>query len=284
MGNNNSVEFTQKMAIGNEWGEGETNGHCHAFLRTADKWKLAELNNELERRGIRAADLQVSRNMDKAVSYVTKEDQNGILLHIDLEKAHINWKIMNYVMRHENINMLDYFPRNLSMNYMKKFREIHARYWSEMLGTDDWELASRWSTQNNELLLQAISNSDKKGIYIWGDAGGGKSTTAFRAMNVSHYQFIDSSNFPMTSFAGHTDILYDDSTDEGWVKHRKLILQITSGYSFPVEVKHGDCKVCRLKGKFIMTSNEAPPEDEGFKRRFKVFNVFRINNNEFDFE
>lgn len=92
-------------------------------------------------------------------------------------------------------------------------------------------------------------------------------------MSADVYQFMDSSNFPFTSYRCEKDILYDDATWEGILKHRKLILQVTSNYSFPVEVKHGACKIMDMPGTFIITSNKEPPNDPALLRRFHVVEV-----------
>lgn len=245
-------------------------GHLHAYLQTSRKWKLPDLNNQLGELGIRADDIEVCRSPRRAITYVTKEDTQACIAGVDYDQTHISFKIAHYSERHEYINQGDYLPRSLAPNYASKLHEYHSNYWTgQRIGADVEEATNHGSME----VVRQIRESEKIGIWLWGNPGSGKSSSAYLACKQNYVEFCDSSNFPLSSYAGESDIVYDDATVEGYVKHRKLILQITSGYMFTYDVKGKNQKTAKLRGKFICTSNYVPPIEGAFVRRFESINL-----------
>lgn len=259
----------QSICVSREYGCNNS-GHLHGYIRTTRKWSLADLNAQLEAMRVRADDLQVCRKPKDCIKYVTKEDTKPCIRGVDFDQTHINFRMAYYNEHHEAVSAYDYIPRTVPHNYEAKFAEQHREYWAGVNTGIDLEEAT---IHGSQAVVTMIKESDKKGIWLWGQAGSGKSSSAYLACKQDYVEFCDSSNFPISAYSGQSDIVYDDATVDGYVKHRKLILQITSGYMFTFDVKGKNQKTARLRGKFICTSNYPPPDEEAFRRRFEIINL-----------
>lgn len=252
--------------------------------------------------------VQTVKNVSSIVKYVTKEDMNCLYYNVSPEHFHINWKLNNIVHKSMYLNRTSYLFMSIPQNYHKQLFAMHAAFWNlehavlnsvaasphkhtglvgkirDFINLDrdrdrqrhealyDDELRSPngtlLSSEERMQLFRSILPS-KKGFWIWGESGFGKSATVLNLFP-NHYTFLSSSKFPMTSFEGQTHIVWDEGTCAGYESHRNLILQLTSGYSATGEIKGGPLYQVKMNGYFVVTSNEAPPTAPEFIRRFHI--------------
>lgn len=85
--------------------------------------------------------------------------------------------------------------------------------------------------------------------------------------------FNPNSNFPFQGYNGEKDIVWDEFRAVDFDKHQVLVQRLTDCYSASVELKHGNNQRYRLRGTFFITSNDSPPQDEAFLRRFHIVDV-----------
>lgn len=266
-----NAAFLSSICIANEWGI-DNHGHCHALITTTKKWRLVPLAQKFVSLGCRRPDdVKVNKgNVKNSLKYITKEDGYAVVKGFDLDKTNINWKMMKYIRENESINWFDYVPKCVPVNYRKIFREWHGKWWADEIGQFDHDLAMEYGRED---IVRSIHDTRKRGIYLWGTSGNGKTSTCKMAMHPSHYQLVETSNFPLTSYKDERDIFWDDASTDGIKNKLELIKQMCDGYSFPYEVKGGDIIRKRLQGRLYITSNYPPPNLPEFRRRFFIVHL-----------
>lgn len=125
-------------------------------------------------------------------------------------------------------------------------------------------------------LMEIVNNSDEdRNIdvrYYWGDAGSGKTRRAMREAREGGSWFKMDSNKWFDGYAGEKTLIIDDFSWMDW--NRAYLLKILDRYPMRVEQKGSS-----IQAKWttvIITSNEAPIEDEAFRRRLKK--IVHIHN------
>ncbi len=211
------------------------------------------------------------------IKYCSKEDWSPCVFGIDRDALNINWKLAQIVTKQEVLDPLSYSVRCVPPNFMRKLIDMHTAYWSRSISFMDYELACLY--KNNMLVAEIkrlFALNDKKGLWVHGIAGTGKTASCIYLME-EYYSFHVKSNFPMSSFSGEKNLYIDDGDRDSYYKHREFILQATGGFSASYEIKGGRTLKFRLKGKLIITSNCDPPNEPEFLRRFHVVHLFAIN-------
>ena len=298
-----SKEAFQRIIVSREYGL-NNRGHLHVFIKTLHRYKLKEIRQFIVEvinvKNEKLVVVQTVKNVSSIVKYVTKEDMNCLYFNVSPEHFHINWKLNNLVQKCMYLNRNSYLFMSIPQNYHKQLFAMHAAFWNLEHAVLNSQAASphkhtglvrklkdlinldrdRNKDRENALVNLDLTEDErldlfrsilpaKKGFWIWGDTGFGKSATVL-SLFPNHYTFLASSNFPMTSFEGQTHIVWDEGTCAGYTAHRNLILQLTSGYSATGEIKGGPLYQVKLNGYFVVTSNEAPPDAPEFRRRFHI--------------
>ena len=241
--------------------------HSHAYFRTNKRQKIDDFRKELIALKCGLGDIQPCRNVDNSIRYVSKEDMRCVVYNIDKEKLHVNWRINDIIENNEHLNYLDYKVRSIPLCNRKQLVDEHTQYWNEMqLLKEEEEVDEQFV---NERVLTEINNSAKKGVWLWGRSGTGKTTTILKAASKPYCAFhAKSDNFPLSGYAGERDIVLADADVLDFYKHRTLILQLTHNFTASYDVKFHSCKKLRLRGKFLVSSNMHPPIEPEFERRF----------------
>lgn len=274
----------QRIIVSREFGL-DGHGHLHVFIKTLRRYTLKQVRQFLIKvirvKNEKLVVVQACRNVARLITYVTKEDFNCLYYNVSPEHFHINWKLHKVVHTSPYLNRNSYIFMSIPQNYHKQLIAMHASFWNVEHAVLDRDLASpHKSIELANRIRVLMRDKTKKGFWIYGDAGFGKTSTVY-SMFASRYSFLGSSKFPMTSYDGQENIVWDEGTKEGFFQHRNLILQLTGGYSATGEIKAGPLFQVRLRGYFFITSNDSPPETDEFRRRFHIIHCsdpFGVNH------
>ncbi|AXH78365.1 MAG: putative replication-associated protein [Circular genetic element sp.] len=271
-------ENFSRWLICNEMGFEQDHEHSHMYLETAEKKSYEEIKTILsEKFNITANDIDAVKNEKHCFTYLTKEDKEPLAFGIDKDYYHINYKT-SYLARKRKIDVQAYPYRSMPGNYIKRLREEHSAHWGEHYKDEEWKLAMDYKNNDlEEMICDQVEDVTRGGIYIFGKAGTGKTTSVKCALSTDYFEInARSLCFPLNSYNSEKHLIWDEFKPEtDFDGNRKLILDIAGKMCFNVERKHGQTEVHMLEGegKLLMTSNMPPPEDEGFKRRFFIIEV-----------
>ena len=159
--------------------------HSHVYMKTKNNWLLDNLSGvirvELENyqpQTVYLMNVETTRNAKKWIKYCTKEDTDPIVSNIDLDLCHDNFLMFDYIKNHETLNPFDYGVNRYQTAFKKRrLEEWHATYWDSKIKKARFEHADHEipKGEKHDEWLQKAKNSTKKGVYIWGPAGTGKS-------------------------------------------------------------------------------------------------------------
>lgn len=127
-----------------------------------------------------------------------------------------------------------------------------------------------------------LLSPSKRGIWISGKPGVGKTSTVFAYTKGEHFHMPKVINqFCFTSWEQpNRNVVFEDVERQEMIKHSRMINELTDDRAMTVgERKGGDHFVVHAR-KVIITSNDPPPtEDEwkGFERRFDVIDCDNLD-------
>lgn len=267
-----------RYMVCDELGFDQETEHSHMFLEVREKKTYAEMKNILLTNfEITANDIDTVKNEKHCFTYLSKEDKDPEAYGIDKDYYHVNYKTSK-IARKRKIDVLGYPYRSMPGNYIKRLREEHSAFWGDFYKGKEWEQSMEYKNDELELMIcDTVEDKSKGGIYVFGPAGTGKTTSIKAALATDYFEINGKSQtFPLNSYNSEQHIIWDEF-DPGvdFEMNRKLILDIAGKMCFNVERKHGQTEVHMLEeeGKLIMSSNMDPPDDPGFKRRFTIIEV-----------
>lgn len=269
-------ELISAFVICNEtgWGEHE---HSHAYLQTNEPCTLNKMRELLlsEDPDFNLGDLQACKSPKSTIIYCSKEDMDVKLKNIDRERLHIDWKINHAANTAKVLSEQNYCVRAIPPNYRPKLQALHDEIWNEK-NCDLHKLSALEHCHTHSQTLCNILNSDKKGIWIYGDTGTGKTSAALTCLVSPFCRFLgDCYRFPLNNYKGEDDILFDECAHNGYDKHREIILKLTGGFGAECDRKNNSHFTINLTGKLYITSNFPPPIEPEFLRRFDVFHFIK---------
>lgn len=244
------------------------------YLETKEKMRLLEVKDMFKRLIKKVVNVQTCKNIGNTIKYITKEDKYPIVFNVDLDKLHIHWKQNNTVELNEFLRIDNYHYNCIPVNYRKDLVNKHNACWTAENSRRDQELAMDYYDPGLAAKLVELSQEkSKRGIYVWGPPGTFKTSSVMAVASVPFFTFNPTSNFPFQGYNGEKDIVWHEFRALDFEKHQVVVQRLTDGYSAPVEMKHGNNQRLRLKGTFFVTSNDSPPVDEAFRRRFHILDV-----------
>jgi hypothetical protein len=266
-------ETIKGFVICNEtgWGEHE---HSHAYIETVEPCLLETLRIFLIHNDFNLGDLQTCKSVKNTIKYCSKEDLEARMKNIDREHLHINWKI-GHAANKKTLSEDIYVVRAIPPNYRVKLQHMHDVVWREHYCDADKMHALEHATLNSQTLCD-ILNTDKKGIWIYGETGTGKTSAVMTCVDSPFCRFLgDSVRFPLNNYNGEKDIIFEECALHGYDKHRELILQLTGGFCAVGDRKNNTHFTLKLDGKLYITSNFEPPTEAEFLRRFAIFHFMK---------
>lgn len=265
-----------------EWDTGGTGtvSHLHMYLKTTEPVRVTHCKEYLTRDlKLKIDDIEVCRNVDRTISYVTKEDTHPYYYGVDFDK--FNWSYKLYFMC-EMFERVDYnhrMYRLMPCNYQKKFLAMHQQYWSEInVGTIveqyDHHNETLWYEEFKEIFDNRRNKDGKKCVYLYGESGSGKTTSTMFLARFEVFQInTECERFAICGYNGERILLYDEYS--GWPHQRNLLLGVAGRMPYKYDVK-GEKPMTLFPHQwdfFVVTSNQEPPEDLVFQRRFHCINT-----------
>lgn len=247
--------------------------HCHAFFRTREKILFMKFRLFLRRfkyNGVSILrQLKPCKSAKTYMRYITKEDYNAVIYNIDKEQLNDNYIMFNFAKQSQLIHPGQYaWYRWRTQSQIKKYTEIHDWYWKSQQNQEDYELAMQHVHMDT---LNFCKSTDKKGLYLYGAPGTGKSTVAFALSEGNFYMVTEDRKFAFHAWHGEENLLFEDFNKEQLLKYRLQINQLTDMYGKTTAERKGSAHVRVSCKRLIVTSNSDPPTEEewpGFDRRF----------------
>lgn len=247
--------------------------HIHVFVRTSEKMLFNKIRLFFRRFKVNGKsilrDVKPCKSAKSYMRYVTKEDYNACIHNIDKESLNDNYIMFNFAKQSQLIHPGQYACyRWRYQSQLKKYMEIHDWFWKEKQNREDYELAMQHVHMDT---LNFCKSSEKKGLYLYGAPGTGKSTVAFALSEGNFYMVTEDRKFAFHAWHGEENLLFEDFNKEQLLKYRLQINQLTDMYGKTTAERKGSGHVRVSCKRLIVTSNCAPPtEDEwpGFERRF----------------
>lgn len=263
-----------------EFGFSGNNPHLQGLCKTVDPCSLEEVRAifaSFNISGLNNLQVQPCRSVASMIKYVTKEDWMPKHFGYDEDKFNHLYKMKQIVMSQRILDRTSYAYLCLHPNMLKQLEMLHTSYWNKLIHAEDKLASSPFKDQQLQQIIRIAfkENPSKKGLWLYGRAGSCKSSSCINLF-VEPYCFHASSKFPLTSYNGEKNIYMDDGTVDDFKRHRELILQLTSGYSAPLERKGAGISRVKLPGYFVITSNYAPPTEQEFLRRFVCIDVDNV--------
>lgn len=172
-----------------------------------------------------------------------------------------------------NIIKNSYFDMKFqTKNQRDRLYEICAHYRNSLKMK---EVTKNAKTFVHEDLYLEMKRTNKKGIYIYGAPGTGKSSTLHSFTKGNHFSVPINSKgrFLFSDYQHQRYIVCEDFSPEDLLSMRTTINQLTDDHGLTYgEIKGGGLIPVNCK-KFIITSNDEPPTWNGFERRFTCINV-----------
>lgn len=222
-------------------------------------------------------DIRAVRSLAANAKYITKEDMDGLVKNIDKEILHPDWIAYQIAKRFPVLDDGFYQVRRWNNEFSyKKFKRIYQLYYDNKIRTTAIEHAKLFV---NDELMQMLTPS-KKGLYIYGSPGTGKTSTVTIYADGKAFELREGkciNQFALSKFNNEKYIWMDDVTVKDVISNQGMIKQLTDDRGYTVgERKGGDTFLVSTQ-KVIMTSNETPTkllsDILGFERRFDVVKV-----------
>lgn len=247
--------------------------HIHAFVRTREKILFMKLRCFFRRFKVNKKsilrDMKPCKSPKSYMRYITKEDYNAVIHNIDKESLNDNYIMFNFAKQSQLIHPGQYACyRWRYQSQLKKYMEIHDWYWKSKQNQEDYQLAMKHVHIDT---LNYCKSSDKKGLYLYGAPGTGKSTVAFALSEGNFYMVTEDRKFAFHAWHGEENLLFEDFNKEQLLKYRLQINQLTDMYGKTTAERKGSGHVRVTCKRLIVTSNSEPPSEEewpGFDRRF----------------
>ena len=254
--------------------------HCHCFIQFVEKYKLPILRRYVLDIGLPIVDIQIARNPDKVLHYVSKYDPFALKFGIHSSEVATQYLIKSGIANNEYFNVNAEWVQHLPILYRKQVAVMHEDYWREIRQESiRSEMSPHKDLNLLRLLRTLLRSSPKKGFWIYGVSGFGKTSTILQVLSNPHYTFMPRSNFPLTNFdGGERDIFWDDGIPELFYSNREMILQLCRGGLTSREIKGGNIGTVVLRGSMFVTSNYDPPKDHAFCNRFHCIDVNQVSD------
>ena len=163
-----------------------------------------------------------------------------------------------------NIQKNSYYDLKFqTKNQRDRLYEICAHYRNEKKKVEVTKNAKHFVHKE---LYQAMKTTNKKGLYIYGAPGTGKSSTLHAYTKGNHFSVPINSKgrFLFSDYQHQKYIVCEDFSEEDLLSMRTTINQLTDDHGLTYgEIKGGGLLPVNCK-KFIITSNDEPPTWNGF--------------------
>lgn len=275
----------RELVVAREFGgENKDREHLHLYVKTDELYLLEEFKSKIgidlgfsDEQITQRIHVEPVRSFRNYMVYISKEDYKLCHQNVDVDSFSYQWRMMNFISRNHRYCLTDPFILGLPTQYSRKFREAHTEYWRDSVTAS--QLMSDIVTEGqSEGALKELKNCKFIGIYLYGEPGSGKSTTALAAGGTDYFMFNETSeNFSMSGYAGEKIVIFDEASETFWEKFRPIILQATGGLNFCVSHKGANQTMHPPPQRFIITTNFEPPQEGAFERRFKV--IYMTKNN-----
>lgn len=236
-------------------------------------FQVKRVQRAVRRRHRFLGDIEAVRVPKKAMRYTTKEDMDAKVFGVDSELLHPDWIAWQIARRHENLNDAMYQVRRWQNSFcLKKFKRIHQEFHNRRIRTEALERAK---DHTNPTVMQILDSTEKKGVYVYGSPGSGKTSSVLAWTDGRAYELRDGPNinrFAFHNFQGEPYIWLDDCRAEDVLRNQTMIKQLTDDRGYFVGERKGEDHFLVSAEKVIITSNDTPGkikrEVPGFDRRF----------------
>ena len=180
-------KIIKQMAVCNEFSETKdkfTNSHSHMFVNSNEAYLFQDMKKLLKRHlGVKPNDISRPLNMRETIRYVTKQDQNSILINIPLKFTSTVYRARIYADQgHRTVTWSDYIPSQIAACERKVFEDLVHQ---ETISKELQELGRRiggihlFNWQRDLLELVNEEDDDRKVWWLTDEVGGtGKSILA----------------------------------------------------------------------------------------------------------
>lgn len=262
---------------GNEWGLLEEHGHCHFYFKFHKKVLIKDLSKFIRRRCRFLGDIEPGRQAERQIKYCSKEDLKAITYNLDKERLHNNWQMaqvaFNATSYRDGVRTWSYQQMKWGTDFnLKKFKRVFDAITSNQAMQKAAKEAGNYVNQG---ILRFLSPS-KKGIWLHGSPGIGKTSTVFHYTKGQHYHMPKEINrFCFTAWDKPNNIIvFEDVQKDEMIKHSRMINELTDDRGMTVGERKGNDHFMVVAKKCIITSNDPPPTElewgQGFDRRFDV--------------
>ena len=276
------VHLAKTYVCCNEKGAFADNFHSHMYCTTPPETTINDLRIFLLRHNRFLQDIQYVRNPKSNIDYCTKEDKQALIHGVDKDYTNIQFQAYQCAIRDIECKENSYQIFKWNSKFRKdKFLSLYTMARNELLIQKTLEKVEHFV--NDDLLYELHMDTPKRGIYVYGPPGVGKSSTVFHYTQGQHYQVSFPLNrFSMSSYNNEPYILFEDAPENSLdnTLSECLLNNLADEKGLAVGERKGGSHFLISARRIIVTSNYNPPKFPGFDRRFKVVEV--KNNNAFD--
>ena len=171
------------------------------------------------------------------------------------------------------MNPFDYDVKRYNTEFKRKRLEAwHATYWDTTVKKARFDQATKElpkGIKHDNWVAQAY-NSTKKGVYVWGPPGTGKSQI-MRELTGGYMYLVPNAGkrFALATCKSKENAIVFDDFDE-LLEYRKIINNLTDDYAVATAERKCGSSFIVTANRVIITSNNPPPAWWGFERRFEI--------------
>ena len=175
------------MAICNEFSDTKDRfpfSHAHMYLKSSEKYLFKDVKKFMKKHvGVRTCDIVRPINVRECVKYITKQDQNSILMNVPLKFTSTVYKAKLYSEQgHKVVNWSDFIPSQICSSERKIFEHL-VIYENKKREKEDLSFRCRnirllpWQHE----VIETVSQEDNERAVFWIEdtvGGTGKSILA----------------------------------------------------------------------------------------------------------
>lgn len=273
-------QLVKGYVVSNEMGVLREHAHSHCVMEcNGKKTDLDKLRKFIKKHFRCLGDIQSCGSVKSSIKYCTKEDIKALVRDIDRELLHPDWQMYQIATLAPTWDIaLDncaYQVRKWGNQFqLNKFRRIYDQVQQERYRVERLSGAEKHYNRN---ILKLLSPS-KKGIWLYGKPGTGKTSTVLKYTSGKHFEMPKSNNqFIFNCWTYDQDVLvFEDEEKTKMITISRLINTLTDDNGLHMGERKGGAHFPIRIRKCIITSNDSPPTEEewpGFRRRFDVIHA-----------